>query len=421
MRVLLLQKTNIEMNLSDIKIPDEKTMLSVLSSLNQNQATSRRHNLNPDEPEYQDDYDDEKYWKNPPKQLTGKDKIKKILTDEIKKRHSVESILKYLNQVAPFYFDIDVKEHNFKTFLNHDLKTIFDTTNDANWYNGFIYNIVFTVLTNKHKYLLDHYEQDENSNTKPIYNSAQQFIKSTLHLKDNNEIHVLFMQIVDKFCKYYNNRDVELLENNKATQQIINSMHEDDVYFKQQVLDTDFDELCDLFLHHSTQDLAQYQFHGSCVACATELLELVKLIVIDNNTDLNNIAGLTADADWHKMLNAWLYGTPEEQQDETIFDDDDDFDNMANEFEQDGPLKSGKQLQQECYKQYVADARRQSGKASKNTKTITIQNKLTNEKHTFASYGECMKFLNIRSKATFSSFIKGNTKTNKIWQIIINQ
>jgi hypothetical protein len=56
------------------------------------------------------------------------------------------------------------------------------------------------------------------------------------------------------------------------------------------------------------------------------------------------------------------------------------------------------------------------GKSSSPKKVILIINTETNEKKTFESKGECMKFLNISTR-TFSKFVKGSQVRNCKWTV----
>ena len=56
------------------------------------------------------------------------------------------------------------------------------------------------------------------------------------------------------------------------------------------------------------------------------------------------------------------------------------------------------------------------GKSSSPKKVISIINTETNEKKTFESKGECMKFLNISTR-TFSKFVKESQIRNCKWKV----
>lgn len=158
-----------------------------------------------------------------------------------------------------------------------------------------------------------------------------------------------------------------------------------------------------------------------------QLIGLVQ-IVLNNEQSLADIPDLTPTSDWkYQILNHYKLFDMNYPDDSYFItqpiEHDDTFDNDITDdseyWQQFGPCKSGSALYDQIRAEQIKEGKSKGGKATKRnyTKSITIQNKETNEKHTFTMLGECMKFLNI-PPATFSRFLIGKTKLNKKWEII---
>lgn len=396
-----------DIDISTIQV-NEGNLLNTLQQLSTYHQSKHTPNMTYGEPE------EEGVEPKSVKVLTDEERLLKTLKDEVRRSRSVYDIINYKETQDKLYGrSTNERQYNYSLFLDKRLDIIFHPYNDANVFNNFINDVVITILSNEDlKYKSAQYTK-EGLNKKII--NIKNYIIEHLQLDPTNEIHKYFIKLVDKFCKYYQKQEQDIQQEQPISSLVFSQAQ---IYLQQELLEEDPTITLDNFKNNTIDELIEYHaYHTDDVEDPSAILELVRLVVIEYSTQLQSIPGLTPTADWHRVI-ANYYHLPLDDQ-ETYFEDDEEFNQLAAQFNQDGILKQGADLYEQARTQGTTEGKSKGGKATKRnyTKSITIKNKETQDKHTFTMLGECMKFLNI-PPATFSRFLIGKTKLNKKWEIV---
>lgn len=349
---------------------------------------------------------------------TPEQKLKDSLTEAIK-NYSV--FISSINTKNKDWGTSDIYSADlYLNWLNNkQLDRIFDPDNDSYTFCDFV-NILVKSIKNNQRLSTKSMFVNSKLVYKPI--NIKEYISDKLTLDKDNEIHKLFLELVTKFITYYNNQtqqDRQQYLENKA-RQIHSLFTEAELYLKQELLDEDSTITKNNFTDNTIEELINCRaYHTDNVDNKHELLELVKL-VIDNGDSLQEIPDLTPEANWYKIIYNWYdIATEQEQSEEEFFNDLDDTELPTFAIDLFDFEKNAEQYKQDAIRREKLVGASKAGKVSKTNHkcSITIKNIDTQEKHTFETSDDCAKFLNI-SKRSMVSFKQGNTKLNKIWQII---
>lgn len=280
------------------------------------------------------------------------------------------------------------------------------TRNDAFWIVDFFKSTYNTVNEYLKEYAPHKFVNFECVST---YKDTKAYIVNNivevLRLNKENEIHNNLIKVIEKVYDYY--KSLKINEDTIASKE---------TYLKQELLEED-PQTTKENIEFGIDDLIEYGiYHYDNVNTAKEVLELVA-IVVENGDTLQSIEGLTSEADWSKIIPAY-YGIETTTSDEDIFNELDKEDLPA----MDVDLFDPEQITKECKDDFVDRKRKEAGSVSKQNHkvAITIKNIETNETKTFDSSDECAKYLGI-NKRQMVRFKQGNTKLNKIWQVVDEQ
>ena len=182
---------------------------------------------------------------------------------------------------------------------------------------------------------------------------------------------------------------------------------------KEEILDMDYDQLVDTF-DWSDDDIITYRvFHYTTVNTALPIIRAVRLLLAEHTTPKN--IGLKKEDDWEKMIGKHLGLEDEdavESTEMTGLEDGDDWDEE---------LEALDEKYNEIIKKEDANNinRKKHQKNSNASRQISIMTLSTKKVRSFATKGECMKFLDC-GFTTFSQFLKGESKLNKRYKVVEN-
>lgn len=349
---------------------------------------------------------------------TPEQKLKDSLTEAIK-NYSV--FISSINTKNKDWGTSDIYSADlYLNWLNNkQLDRILDPDNDSYTFCDFVNILVKSIKSNQRLANKSVFVKSKLT-YKPV--NIKEYISDKLALDKDNEIHKLFLELVTKFVTYYNNQEAEQRQqylDNKA-KQIHTLFSEAELYLKQELLDEDPTITKINFTDNTIDELIDCRaYHTDNVDNKYDILKFVQLVIYNGDT-LQDIPGLTADSDWHHIIYNWYdLDTIDEPSDEEQFNDLDEselptFDTDLFDYE-----KNAEEYRQDAIRREKLAGAIKAGKLSKQNHkvSITITNIETNETHTFESSDDCAKFLGI-SKRTMVKFKQGNTKLNKIYQII---
>ena len=125
---------------------------------------------------------------------------------------------------------------------------------------------------------------------------------------------------------------------------------------------------------------------------------------------MKDVENLTEDNDWVSIINNWLG-----EEESNI---DPEFDPLEDEGIKEIEERWRQNQGENAEKKKKGNSKGGKTKGKKNAaKQITIRDINTGKIKVFESKSECMKYLGVGSKETFSRFIKGNTRLNKLYSI----
>jgi len=349
---------------------------------------------------------------------TPEQKLKDSLTEAIK-NYSV--FISSINTKNKDWGTSDIYSADlYLNWLNNkQLDRILDPDNDSYTFCDFVNILVKSIKSNQRLANKSVFVKSKLT-YKPI--NIKEYISDKLALDKDNEIHKLFLDLVTKFVTYYNNQEAEQRQQylDNRSKQIHTLFSEAELYLKQELLDEDPTITKINFTDNTIDELIDCRaYHTDNVDNKYDILKFVQLVIYNGDT-LQNIPGLTADSDWYHIIYNWYdLDTIDEPSEEEQFNDLDEnelptFDTDLFDYE-----KNAEEYRQDAIRREKLAGATKAGKLFKqNHKVeITIRNIETNETHTFESSDDCAKFLGI-SKRTMVNFKQGNTKLNKIYQII---
>lgn len=184
-----------------------------------------------------------------------------------------------------------------------------------------------------------------------------------------------------------------------------------EIDMKKELLEYDYDRLKDLFEWSDDDMITYHVLHFAVKEKAKAIITAVRMLVEAGHTPQS--IGLEVGDNWEKRILVLLGVGKLDEWDEDIdhagLEDGDDWNGELREL--------GDRLERE--NDYMGRGEKSSttlkGKANA-TKPISIMDK-DGKVYRFESKSDCMKFLNA-SSATFSRFLKGQSKLNKIYEVL---
>lgn len=302
---------------------------------------------------------------------------------------------KYLEIVKGSNIDYDLDYDELLEVNIYNL--VKDEGHDSAWLLDFVKCAVKTIV------------EQENSVFRMIGGKCEKVFKEnkvnilravikTLHLNKEDYIHKKFIKLIEYVVDY----------NEKQTSTGLTPfIIEKDL--KKELLGMDADELRELLDEYEISDVINYNLlHCTSQKESKDILESVKK-VIDVGCDLKDVENLTEDNDWVPIINNWL--GEEESNIDPEFDpfNDDEINEIENRYWEKG-------LGKDVEKKRVENISNSLKGKTNAAKAIVIRNK-KGEIYEFDNKTDCMNFLNT-SSATFSKFLKGQSKLNKIFDVI---
>lgn len=178
---------------------------------------------------------------------------------------------------------------------------------------------------------------------------------------------------------------------------------------KKELLEIEDEELVSTLSEYSVDDVVEYGiFHNISQVEGKKVLNLVKLVV-DEGYVPRQIKGLTVGSDWDEMIHNFLKSDKKEIVEEEIVEED-----LGKSYEE----YAEEERKEEARLRRLAGNRRGGRKSKRNAVCkISIRNVRSKEVIRFDSKGDCMKWLNICSFNTFTQFLKGKSKKNKLYEV----
>lgn len=279
-----------------------------------------------------------------------------------------------------------------------------DKEHDSAWLLDFVKCAVKTVT------------EQENNTFRMINGKCERTFKETkanvrravvkaLNLNETDYLHKKFIKLIEYVLDY-----------NKAKSSSGTTPFVIEQDLKRELLEMNREEMKDLFKTYDVDDIINYNIiHCVSYDEAKKILNAVKNLVMCG-CDLKDLENLNESSDWVKELNDFVGKGKGKNEEEFELDPEfDPFnDDEINEIEERWWQSQGENAE----KKKKGNSKGGKTKGKKNAaKQITIRDINTGKIKVFESKSECMKYLGVGSTATFSRFIKGDTKLNKLYSI----
>ena len=280
-----------------------------------------------------------------------------------------------------------------------------DKEHDSAWLLDFVKCAVKTVT------------EQENNTFRMINGKCERTFKETkanvrravvkvLNLNETDYLHKKFIKLIEYVLDYNKAKS-----SSGATPFVI----EQDL--KRELLGMNREEMKDLFKTYDVDDIINYNI-VHCVSYdeAKKILNAVKNLVMCGY-DLKDLENLNETSDWVKELNDFVEKGKDKNEEEFELDpefdpfNDDEINEIENKYLY-GKKCRGKDVEKKRVENISNSLKGKTNAA----KAIVIRNK-KGEIYEFENKTDCMNFLNT-SSATFSKFLKGQSKLNKIFDVM---
>lgn len=288
----------------------EENLLDVLSQYNAHKAIS-------DSQQSQSHFLDELPTESPE---DSKKKIETVLKNAVNARRPVEDVLEYLRDfnmregfgsesVSTTYIN-----HNLQKFKEKDLDYLFDPQHDENFYSAYCISICLGVLKNPDVLIRNRtgFGKNAKESRYPIHTYVEVYLGLS---PKKNEAHKYFIELLQKFGKYYLNKQKEQQGQQEEPVQgeKIQFPEDNELYLslnnlKKQLYKYDPLKLAYAFANNTIEDLIEYNgiedidVRGLDKNRVRDIYKLVRLVIIEHGGTLRDIPQLAKGIDWKEII-----------------------------------------------------------------------------------------------------------------------